>query len=317
MGFDARTLFDDNIRPEIEGFCPSLHPVTVFLGGQPAAGKTRAQHTLQNLYGNQEFLAIVGDDYRMLHPDYYRLLRKEPLRMPDATAQLAGEITGMAVNHADMLGISTIIEGTWRNRRTVEDEARRARRFGRQAHAAVVAVPPSLTRIGMLERFYYNLENGRPARWTPPDAHEKAVDGLPRTIGFISASRLFSRFLVLDGSGSILYEGADGGAFRTAWRKDFDRPLTDAEVSDLKRSIPLLMELHDEFTPFDREAPFVIDRVIRDQSPLLDDALPHYTTGGPTFFDDMPSARGGQPRAPAGRPDGGRWIPRAPSDSDL
>lgn len=108
-----------------------------------------------------------------------------------------------------------------------------------------------------------------------------------------------------------------GGAFRTAWRKDFDRPLTDAEVSDLKRSIPLLMELHDEFTPFDREAPFVIDRVIRDQSPLLDDALPHYTTGGPTSFDDMPSARGGQPRAPAGRPDGGRWIPRAPSDSDL
>ncbi len=101
---------------------PCAEPVTVFLGGQPAAGKTRAQRRVVDLYGGG-MMPIVGDDFRQYHPDYVRLVRDDPVGMPDTTARAAGHWTGMAVAYADAHDVSCIIEGTWRNRDTVLSEA--------------------------------------------------------------------------------------------------------------------------------------------------------------------------------------------------
>lgn len=220
------------ILPGIEAMAvPCAEPMTVFLGGQPAAGKTRAQRRVVDLYGDG-MLPIVGDDFRQYHPDYVRLVREDPVGMPDATARAAGYWTGMAVAYADAHGVSCIIEGTWRNRDTVLSEARRSRDSGRSNHAVVLAVPPVLSRLGLLRRFYMDLYAGRQARWTPPTAHEATVDALPGTVAAVAASGLFDRFTVLDRDGGIVHDGTDPASFVHEWNRAFHRTLSMEETAD-------------------------------------------------------------------------------------
>ena len=41
---------------------------------------------------------------------------------------------------------------------------------GRLAYGAALAVPPVLSRLAMLERYYRDRSVGLPARWTPAEA---------------------------------------------------------------------------------------------------------------------------------------------------
>ena len=52
---------------------------------------------------------------------------------------------------------------------------------GRLAYGAALAVPPVLSRLAMLERYYRDRSVGLPARWTPAEAHDNAVANLPAT----------------------------------------------------------------------------------------------------------------------------------------
>lgn len=94
---DLERIWERDILPVISVQAVTDHPpTTVFLGGQPAAGKTRAQKIMTCLCGGL-LLPIVGDDFRRFHPDYESLIRTSPLSMPHETAQAAGYWTGRAV----------------------------------------------------------------------------------------------------------------------------------------------------------------------------------------------------------------------------
>lgn len=109
---ELESIWMTDILPIVgERMIPASHPITVFLGGQPAAGKTRAQRRLTGIYDGL-LAPIIGDDFRRYHPDYERLLSEAPLDMPDATAKAAGYWTGRAVACADEKRASCIIEGT-------------------------------------------------------------------------------------------------------------------------------------------------------------------------------------------------------------
>lgn len=64
---DARLTWVNDIMPFVFRRAKAqLHPTTVFIGGQPAAGKTSGQELARNLH--QDITPIVGDDYRQYHP---------------------------------------------------------------------------------------------------------------------------------------------------------------------------------------------------------------------------------------------------------
>ena len=46
---------------------------------------------------------------------------------------------------------------------------------GRLAYGAALAVPPVLSRLAMLERYYRDRSVGLPARWTPAEAHDLSL----------------------------------------------------------------------------------------------------------------------------------------------
>ncbi|NEG96328.1 hypothetical protein GFD17_06100 [Bifidobacterium sp. SMB2] len=161
---------------------------------------------------------------------------------------------GMTVQYTNENGISSIIEGTWRNASTVLNEARRAKAMGRITHAVLVAVPPTLSRLGILSRFYFDMANGHEARWTPPKAHENTVVALMENVPLIASSGLFHRFTVLNRSGSELYDGFNPSAFVESWSREFRRALDATEKQSIQRTLLQLILLHERFTPEETEA---------------------------------------------------------------
>lgn len=82
---DVDRIWNEDILPTIEGVAVSGDPCTVFVGGQPGAGKTRAVHMILDM-GLHEgtLLPVNGDDLRQYHPGYDRLCDEDP-----SDAQLA------------------------------------------------------------------------------------------------------------------------------------------------------------------------------------------------------------------------------------
>ena len=126
---DVEGIWRDDIRPVVDAAERSDRPCTVFVGGQPGAGKTRATH-LVRVSGLHDgpLLPVNGDDLRQYHPDYDRLCDEEPLAMPERTAKASAVWIRMTMEYADENGIPAIVEGTWRNAATVLDEAANAKR---------------------------------------------------------------------------------------------------------------------------------------------------------------------------------------------
>ena len=225
-------IFHAVIEPNFSIYTSSSTPVTVFLGAQPGAGKTNAQSIITGMYGSGSLMPIVGDDFRSYHPDYETLLKTNPLEMPNKTARAAGIWTGMAVEWARENSVSCIIEGTWRNKLTVLQEVERAVNANRKTHAILLAVPPILSRLSILGRYYTDMECGRRARWTPPEAHDETVRNLPDNVEEIAAEGVFDRYTVITREGVVLYDGADPVVFVKAWKNGFDRLLSSTEVEN-------------------------------------------------------------------------------------
>ncbi|MCI6583640.1 MAG: zeta toxin family protein [Mobiluncus sp.] len=80
--------WENRVKPLVFADVTTSHnPVTVFLGGQPGAGKTQATKIAQQQFGDKYLVSIVGDDFRRFHPDFKYLMETDPLRMPDVTAR--------------------------------------------------------------------------------------------------------------------------------------------------------------------------------------------------------------------------------------
>ena len=232
---DVEGIWRDDIRPVVDAAERSDKPCTVFVGGQPGAGKTRATH-LVRVSGLHDgpLLPVNGDDLRQYHPDYDRLCDEEPLAMPERTAKASAAWIRMTMEYVDAERIPAIVEGTWRNAATVLDEAANAKRAGRSTHAVVLAVPPALSSLAILERYYRDRSAGLPARWTPASAHDNAVANLPATVCAVAMSPLADRLTVIDRDGGVLYDGADPDMFAGRWEDGFHRPLSAVETADAR-----------------------------------------------------------------------------------
>ena len=113
-------------------------------------------------------------------------------------------------------------------------EAANAKHAGRSTHAVVLAVPPVLSRLAMLERYYRDRSAGLPARWTPAEAHDNAVANLPATVRAVAMSPLVDRLTVIDRDGGVLYDGTDPDMFAGRWEDGFHRPLSAVETADAR-----------------------------------------------------------------------------------
>lgn len=254
-------IFHAVIEPNFSIYTSSPTPATVFLGAQPGAGKTNAQSIITEMYSEGALMPIVGDDFRSYHPDYNTLLETDPLEMPNKTARAAGIWTGMTVEWTRKNSVSCIIEGTWRNKQTVLEEAKRAKSVGRATHAVLLSVPPILSRLSILGRYYTDMEGGRRARWTPPEAHDETVRNLPYNVEEVATAGIFDRYTVITRKGVVLYDGEDPVAFVKSWKSGFDRLLSETEVENTRKYLNGIVSLWKTLDSSNTEAKKVLNEL--------------------------------------------------------
>lgn len=186
------------------GAVSSDHPVVLIVGGQPGAGKTAGVVSAQQMYPDERFVPIIGDDYRSYHPQYEDLVDHDPIRMPNVTQTVSGPFVAMALDHAIDQGISVSLEGTFRDPQMVTATAARFKAAGFAVHAVVLAVPPAQSLLSTVDRYVGAIENGYPARWTPVTAHDAALAGIPTTVQELGAHHAVDRVTVVHRDGTIV-----------------------------------------------------------------------------------------------------------------
>ncbi|WP_068265115.1 zeta toxin family protein [Janibacter limosus] len=272
---ELRAIWEQDIRPRVFARAErSERPVTMLLGGQPGAGKSRAAD-LATAAASGSVVAIVGDEYRRFHPAYVETLKADPLRMPDVTAQAAGRWIQMCVDHARDQGYSMLIEGTWRNAQVPLEAARAARKDGRRVDAVVVAVQPEVSRLGTMERYYRDALAGSDARWTPPAAHDAAVASLPGTVESIAMSGDVDSIRVVTRDASTLFhsdrppspERVEGAT--SALHQGMSRALSPGELDRYSASVKAMHAAHERFTFADPQARSAWTQIKAHDEPLM------------------------------------------------
>ncbi len=188
-----RQVFDAAVRAAIFPSAPTGDPLLVLLGGQPAAGKTRAQAAI--LAEHPELVSITGDDLRAYHLGYRDLAVNDPLAMPSATAPTSSGLVRLALDHAIEHGYPVLLEGTFRDPEMVTGTASRFSAAGYRVEVVAVATPALVSRLAAEERFL-RARRGEVGRWTPPEAHEKALVGSPEVVTALEALSVVARIQV-------------------------------------------------------------------------------------------------------------------------
>lgn len=272
---ELRAIWERDIRPRVFAHAaPVDRPITILLGGQPGAGKSRAADAAIGA-GGGNVVAIVGDEYRRFHPAYRATLEKDPLRMPDVTAEAAGRWIQMCVDHARERGYSILIEGTWRNAQVPLQAARAATKDDRRVDAVVVAVQPEVSRLGAMERYYRDVLAGADARWTPPAAHDAAVASLPGTVEAVAMSGDVDSLRVVTRQARTLFhtdrppspERVEGAV--SALHQGMTRALSPQELDRYSTSVKEMLAAHERLTIGDPEARAAWTQIKTHDAPLM------------------------------------------------
>lgn len=263
---DIAEIWEDELQPEVfQGARPSKEPILVLLGGQPGAGKTHAQRRVQQMYGESDLVKIIGDDYRSAHPDYLHTLNTDPLRMPDVTAAAAGKWVELAIDHALNQRYGVVVEGTWRNPDVPLATLRKALDAGFRVHAVILGVAQEHSRLQCMMRYYFDLDRGKPARWTPPTAHDVSYERCPGTFELLTTTPGVDRTAMLTREGLVAYSKwlsgtRDGQGARRSVETERERIWSRIEASEWLGFLDRARRFR-ELTSTDREAERAWDRL--------------------------------------------------------
>lgn len=231
---ELRQIFLADVRPYLDDLSyqvpgdPVSPPRFVSVGGQPGAGKGRVlEEAGAGLPGS---VTVNGDELRQFHPDYARLMREDPLRMPEVTASASGPWVGMSNEYLRERYISAVVETTLRQPDVLLREFKAFRQAGYETELRVVAVPLEVSRLGTVTRYLEQIKDAGAGRWTPGEHHDIAAAAVPGTVAALVISGLVDRVVIQD---------RDGRVFHDAWvsQGDPQQARTSADAVERARSV--------------------------------------------------------------------------------
>ncbi|MFD0396432.1 zeta toxin family protein [Streptomyces nogalater] len=87
---EHRWIFDELIAPSyLSGIVSREDPRAVYVLGQPGAGKLMAARMVRRAM-RPGTTRLVGDDFKVSHPDYFQLLRDDPRNAGPRSAPTTG-----------------------------------------------------------------------------------------------------------------------------------------------------------------------------------------------------------------------------------
>ena len=203
-----REIFERHIRPQFDRVGSSLRadpvPTMVLLGGQPGSGKSRAIGRIEAQYPG--IISVVGDDLRIRHPDYDRLMREDPLSMPRETGQAASRWARMAMEYLREQRRSALVETTLRQPDMVREVVTEFRQAGYRIELRVVAVPLEVSRLGTIARYADQVEKSGAGRWAVSTVHDTAAAAVPGTASDVVRDGMIDHVTIESRQGEVYFE---------------------------------------------------------------------------------------------------------------
>jgi Zeta toxin len=201
-------IFEKRIAPLVlGGLTADPAPVAIVFGGQPGAGKSPAIDAAARAHASPHgIVQVLGDDLRAFHPKYAALMAADDRTAAAYTDRDAGAWVAKLIGAAQARRLNLIVEGTMRRPEVVENTLQALRDAGYRTEARVLAVPPELSWLGVLQRYEAQREDRGYGRMTLRAAHDAAVEGLPRSVESIESKGLADRLLVLRRGDQVLHE---------------------------------------------------------------------------------------------------------------
>ncbi|MDO4685281.1 MAG: zeta toxin family protein [Corynebacterium sp.] len=164
-----------------------LHPNVIFIGGQPGSGKSVLVEHYRRALGGA--VVVDSDILRQLHPAMLEISQVAPLRFDVLSNGPVGAWCSTIIDSARQHRCNVIIENTFAQPATILEEAQKFVDCGYVVGFLCLAVPSSVSRLGIVNRFRLaSHAGGELRRWTTESAHTAALLGLPGSMEeFISA----------------------------------------------------------------------------------------------------------------------------------
>lgn len=174
----------------------SLNPLAIILGGQPGSGKSLLTQYIENKYIENSFCVIDGDFIRTFHPQWTYFLSHCESLAPDLTQNDSNKWVNRLLDDAVRHRADILIEGTMRNPHVPLNTARffKAHRYRVEAH--VLAVPKSLSTLGIYERYEAQKSTQKYGRLSPISVHDEAYSSIPISIKLLEENRFLDSIFV-------------------------------------------------------------------------------------------------------------------------
>jgi UDP-N-acetylglucosamine kinase len=200
-------IFRQQIVPMFLTGAPAQdHPVVVIVGGQTGAGKTAVTAMVKQALGaTGGYININMDFYNPLHPGFYRW-QADDENTASAKVRPDGERWwDKAQQHAIDNRCHVVLESAMRYPSEFEDIAHRFHDAGFRVEVAILAVPESLSRLGILHRYWEEVQEVERGRLIDPAIHDECYRGVIRGAEAIDAGGLAHTALAFRRSGEVVY----------------------------------------------------------------------------------------------------------------
>lgn len=211
-------------------------PKAILLGGQPGAGKSSLTSKYKEDFGGNAVI-VNGDSFRKLHPNFNEIYKAYGDDYVQHTAAFSGKMTEALIQKCSSNGYNLIIEGTLRNPDTQLNTGKLLKQRGYEVNLAVMAVPPTMSYFGTLDRYEKMQIGGTIPRATTKAQHDQTVNLLVNNIGKVFEAKQFDNILLFNREGKCLYDQKRTPELnpREVMAHEHNRPLTKEEMAQCQR----------------------------------------------------------------------------------
>ncbi|MFF2080577.1 zeta toxin family protein [Kitasatospora sp. NPDC058162] len=243
---EHREIFDLDIVPAfLSRTVAQEHPVAVFVVGQPGAGKSGAARMVKRAM-RPGTVRLVGDNLKMLHPDYPDLLRGDAREAGAAIRADYKAWFSMAQAYVRERRGDVVVETAPGSVRDVLAEAGAFHRAGYRVQVLALAVRAADSRQGTAHRYADAQRDGLPARFTTAAGHDRCFEAVAAVVEGAALSSVVDELVVMGRDGRALWRrGFSDGAPGWALAAERTRPYAEAEAlrflavqADVRRALP-------------------------------------------------------------------------------
>lgn len=176
------------IRVLAKEIMPSKNPLVVVVGGQSGSGKTALLNYTAQMSSKREFIKIDNDLFRAFHPQADEIRAKYPDLYTAATDQIGLGVTPDIIQYFMDNKFDILLHQTLGSNRIVDDAMTKFKEAGYVVGVRAFAVPYFESKMSQIERCLGQIESLGYCRYVRTQDHDRAIEALPKTVGYIEES---------------------------------------------------------------------------------------------------------------------------------